>query len=92
MLGWISEAAAWASRRNRLTYESWHGQIGLQNFQGHVPAERDLFGQIDFGHGPPSQPAEQAVASQLPARQIAGATGITSEGSGLLMTRSALQG
>ncbi len=47
------------------------GQFRPEDFHGDPPLQPLLFGQIDFGHGPASQPAEQVKVAQLPRRKIA---------------------
>ena len=41
-----------------------------EHLDSHLPAQRELLGQIDLGHGPVAQPPQQSIAAQLPAGQV----------------------
>ncbi len=40
-------------------------EVGAENLQRHLPAERLLFGQVDLGHRPPPNPAEHLIVAEL---------------------------
>ena len=42
-------------------------QFALQHLERDLAAQRPLLGQIDFGHRPAPQPAQQPIIAQLPA-------------------------
>ncbi len=39
--------------------------LARQDFQGHMPAERDLLGLVDHAHAPSADLAKQAVITKL---------------------------
>ena len=72
MLACTSDAAAWASLLKPLDVGVVVARLRSQHLERDVPPRASLLGQIDLGHGAPAQPAQQAIAAQLPARQFAG--------------------
>jgi hypothetical protein len=46
------------------------GQFPLENLERDLPPERELLGQIDVGHRPTAEPAEQAIIADLPSGKI----------------------
>ena len=46
------------------------GQILPQHLQGNLPAERQMFGQIDLGHAPAPQPPQQLIIANLATGEV----------------------
>ena len=46
------------------------GQLGVEHLERDLPAERKLLGQIDLGHRPAAEPAEDVEVFQLFANEI----------------------
>jgi hypothetical protein len=54
-----------------LLKQLYHGSDGLSKTANrHLPAQRKLLGQIDFGHRPPAKPAQDVKVFQLFTHQI----------------------
>ena len=46
------------------------GEIGVENFERDLPAERNLLGEVDLGHRPTTEAAEDEEVSQFFADEI----------------------
>ena len=61
MLGWLRLAAAWASRRNRVTNASLEAKLGVEDLDGDATIQEAVLSLVDIGHSAPGEVTDEPI-------------------------------